>query len=121
MVDGIRLWAELDRHPDLSVSRWHSLVDHSADVAAVVETLLSQSVFARRFAHLAGRSELDRTTRSRLAALTFLHDIGKANRGFQRRIDRTAPTVGHIQPLAWLLNAPIPGRLSPAVRSRPMP
>jgi len=111
MSDGIRLWAKLDRLPDGTVSRWHSLVDHSADVAAVAEALLSQPVFAARFAHLAGRSELDATTCSRLAALTFLHDIGKANRGFQKRVDPVAPMVGHIQPLAWLLKAPFAATL----------
>ena len=41
---------------------------------------------------------------ARLAALAFLHDIGKANRGFQARKDPTAPTVGHIDQLSWVFH-----------------
>jgi CRISPR-associated endonuclease/helicase Cas3 len=73
---------------------WHSLVDHSADVSAVIEALLDQPTINRRLARSAGRDRLDRQTCARLAALAFLHDIGKANRGFQRRIDPEAPLLG---------------------------
>lgn len=40
----------------------------------------------------------------RLAALAFLHDIGKANRGFQARSDPSAAQVGHIDELAWIFS-----------------
>jgi CRISPR-associated endonuclease/helicase Cas3 len=56
-------------------------VDHSADVAAVAERLLIQPTIRKRLATAAGRSDLDEVTRARLGALSFLHDIGKANRG----------------------------------------
>jgi CRISPR-associated endonuclease/helicase Cas3 len=88
------------------------LVDHSADVAAVVAALLSQPTINGRLASAAGRASLDAVTCARLAALAFLHDIGKANRGFRRRIDANAPTVGHIDELAWLFNSDFAGRLS---------
>jgi CRISPR-associated endonuclease/helicase Cas3 len=91
---------------------WHSLVDHSADVAAVVAALLSQPTINGRLASAAGRASLDAVTCARLAALAFLHDIGKANRGFRRRIDANAPTVGHIDELVWLFNSDFAGRLS---------
>jgi Cas3, HD domain len=36
------LWAKLERNCSQQIVGWHSLVDHSADVAAVVEALLTQ-------------------------------------------------------------------------------
>ncbi len=81
---------------------WHSLVDHSADVAAVVGALLVQPTLHRRLAATAGRPDLDQATIARLAALSFLHDIGKANRGFRARVDARAELVGHIDQLAWV-------------------
>jgi CRISPR-associated endonuclease/helicase Cas3 len=96
------LWAKLVRDDAGAVTGWHSLVDHSADVAAVVSALLEQPTINRRLATTAGRDTLDTITCARLAALAFLHDIGKANRGFQLRRDPVAPPVGHIDQLAWI-------------------
>ena len=96
------LWAKLERNPDGQITGWHSLIDHSADVAAVIEALLAQPTLNRRLAHAAGLIELDNVTCARLSALAFLHDIGKANRGFRARIDPSAPCIGHIDQLAWL-------------------
>ena len=79
------------------------LIDHSADVAAGVEALLAQPTLNRRLARAAGLTELDETACARLAAIAFLHDIGKANRGFRARVNPRAPVVGHIDQLAWLL------------------
>ena len=48
----------------------------------------------------------DRSTRvlvARLAALAFLHDIGKANRGFRTRWHAGVKGSGHIRELHWLL------------------
>src|SRR4051794_21352446 len=90
------LWAKLERDDVGRVVRWHSLVDHSADVAAVVEALLYQPTLRRRLAATAGWPDLDEVTIARLAGLSFLHDIGKANRGFRARIDPRAELVGHI-------------------------
>ena len=97
------LWAKLSRDAAQKITGWHSLVDHSADVAAVLEALLDQPTIAHRLARTAGTQELDGPTRARLTALAFLHDVGKANRGFRRRVDpRAFPIVGHIDQLAWL-------------------
>lgn len=105
------LWAKLERDPRQQITGWHSLIDHSADVAAVVAALLTQPTINRRMAMAAGRSVLDAVTCARLAALAFLHDIGKANRGFRRRIDPKAPTVGHIDQLAWVFSDHLGERL----------
>jgi CRISPR-associated endonuclease/helicase Cas3 len=97
------LWAKISRNSEGRITGWHSLIDHSADVAAVIEGLLAQPTLNRRLARTAGLTELDGTTCARLAAVAFLHDIGKANRGFRARVDPGAPVVGHIDQLAWLL------------------
>lgn len=101
------LWAKLSQDRE----SWHSLVDHSADVAAVLMALLDQPTVAARLARLGGLDELPVVMRWRLAALAFLHDIGKANRGFQARFDLAAPMVGHIDQLAWVFSpdAAVPG------------
>jgi len=102
VATAVSLWAKLDRNADQQVIGWHSLVDHSADVDAVVEALLDQPTIRQRLAQAAGQVALDPVTSARLVALAFLHDIGKANRGFRRRIDPHAPPVGHIDQLAWI-------------------
>jgi CRISPR-associated endonuclease/helicase Cas3 len=102
MITSAALWAKLKRDTAGEVIGWHSLVDHSADVAAVVHGLLLQPTIRRRLATAADRTDLDEVTRARLSALAFLHDIGKANRGFRARVDAQAPPVGHIDQLAWV-------------------
>jgi CRISPR-associated endonuclease/helicase Cas3 len=81
------------------------LTDHSADVAAIAESLMQLPMLAMRLARLAGLDALHPVQVARLAAIAFLHDIGKANRGFRSRIDPAERGAGHIAPLAWLLNA----------------
>jgi len=103
VITSSHLWAKLKREGDAIVS-WHSLVDHSADVAAVVEALLAQPTILKRLAGAAGLKTLDPLTCARLAALAFLHDIGKANRGFRARVDPRAETIGHIDQLSWVFN-----------------
>jgi CRISPR-associated endonuclease/helicase Cas3 len=98
----VSLWAKLSRDDTGRITGWHSLVVYSADVAAATAALLKQPTINRRLAATAGRDTLDTVTCTRLTALAFLHDIGKANRGFQRRIDPTPPVVGHIDQLAWI-------------------
>src|SRR5260370_32139025 len=105
MITATALWAKLLHDNAGRVIAWHSLVDHSADVSAVLLALLDQPTIAARLAQLANRPTLDVITRARLGALAFLHDIGKANRGFRARIDRQAPKIGHIDQVAWLLHA----------------
>jgi HD domain len=105
MITSAALWAKLKRDAAGRVVTWHSLVDHSADVAAALETLLLQPVIRRRLATAAGRTDLDEVTRARLGALSFLHDIGKANRGFRARVDPQAPPVAYRQIAEWALRA----------------
>ena len=76
-------WGKLDRQIDGSV-RTHSLIDHMTDVAAVMHRLLHLPAIERALQKAAGRNLTD-TDRARLAVLAFLHDIGKANAGFQCR------------------------------------
>lgn len=98
----IPLWAKLRRDGDGRIVAWHSVADHSADVAAVTEALLAVPTIADRLARLAG-APLDRAAQARLAALAFLHDIGKANRGFRSRWHAGVRGAGHITPLAQLI------------------
>jgi CRISPR-associated endonuclease/helicase Cas3 len=83
-------WAKRDGQNVLS------LVDHSADVAAVFAALLEQGAWRQRLDHAAGRS-VSAQDIQRLCALAFLHDFGKCNAGFQRRADPAAPMVGHTE------------------------
>src|SRR4051812_27230155 len=118
MISSQSLWAKLGRDATGAIVRWHSLVDHSADVAAVVEALLVLPTLRQRLARAANVCDLDEVTNARLAALSFLHDIGKANRGFRARVDPHAPPIGHIDQVAWIfhgderLAGPIRDRLS---------
>jgi CRISPR-associated endonuclease/helicase Cas3 len=104
LADHPPLWAKLNRNADGRVIAWHSLLDHSADVAAVLEGLLGVPIIAERLGRLAGRP-LDSIMVARLSALAFLHDIGKANRAFRARWQGGGVRgSGHIRELHWLLN-----------------
>ncbi len=100
-----RAWGKLDRpEPEAAVVAWHPLVDHCADVAAVAEALLAHPLFRRRLERLAGQPLDHPGMTARLCALAFLHDLGKANSGFQAK--RLTPeelqlsgirTAGHVR------------------------
>ena len=66
------------------VIRWHPLVDHMIDVAACFECLSTCHSIRRAMKEAAGR-ELDERDIARLSVLVFLHDLGKANSGFQAK------------------------------------
>lgn len=62
----------------------HPLLDHMTDVAACFLALAECTGIRRSVDLLAGRP-LDNADLQRLAVLVFLHDVGKANSGFQSR------------------------------------
>jgi CRISPR-associated endonuclease/helicase Cas3 len=101
-------FGKLDRSP--SGIEWHSLVDHMADVAAVFEALCTCRAVRRSLEIAAGRA-LDERDIARLTALVFLHDLGKANAGFQakRWLDAERPRgwlkAGHGAEAIALLDA----------------
>lgn len=82
------------------------LVDHCRDVAACAASILgyevvsgscSPNVLRRRLARLVDREDLTPVACARLCVFAGLHDLGKANRGFQRKRDPIATdTRGHL-------------------------
>lgn len=103
-------WAKLDRDPETEEVRAAlPLGDHGLDVGSAMEALLAGGVWERALAETAGRA-LAAQDRARLTALAALHDIGKANSGFQARWRRGATPVGHEGQVAALL-------LDPALRA----
>lgn len=94
-----RFWAKYDA----MTGNWHPLIAHSADVAAVLARLLADdSPLASRLARLCGRDRLEPEVRSALIYLAVLHDLGKANHGFQEKYlpggySRRWPADGHVK------------------------
>ena len=77
-----RHWAKFDRES----KRIHLLEHHLADVGACFEALLAQPTIRRRLARSGGLDDLDETACARLSLFAALHDIGKANVGFQTQV-----------------------------------
>lgn len=100
-------WGKLKRRDGYRsgpVVAWHSLVDHSADVAAVGEALLQVGLLRRRLAALGGLDDLDPVQVARLSVLMALHDLGKVNHGFQRKgREKPYDTAGHVREVIGLL------------------
>lgn len=88
-------WGKLERSTDGS-THTHTLLDHMIDVASVLVALLSLPGIDRTLEHAATRP-LTPVDRARLGVLAFLHDIGKANAGFQVRYWRERAE----RPAAW--------------------
>ena len=98
-----------------SLTKFHRLEHHCADVAACFEALVADPILAARFARAAGSDaeSLDHLTVGRLAVIAFLHDFGKINAGFQFKVhDRSAlpdnppPPRGHIDEAFYSVDQP---------------
>lgn len=77
------VWGKLQRDEATGeVKRCLDLISHCLDVAAVTRALLELPVIRSRMEGLAGRKLSDGDI-DRLTVLAFLHDLGKASRGFQ--------------------------------------
>ncbi len=76
---------------------------HCLDVSLVFRRLTNLPAIHTRLTSAAGET-LDEAYLDQLAVLALLHDLGKANLGFQARLfDPTAPRAGHILELGPLL------------------
>jgi CRISPR-associated endonuclease/helicase Cas3 len=110
-----RAWGKLNRHE--AELRIHPLIDHMLDVAACFSALTDCSAIRRAMCHAAER-DLDNSDIARLSVLAFLHDLGKANTGFQSRrwrppekAPKNWPTMPHGHgPEGWAL---ISGHVGP--------
>lgn len=95
-------WAKLERNEDEVVTAALPLIEHLLDVAACGEALLRGGGWRRALAATVGRA-LFETDVARLVVLMALHDIGKANWGFQARRHLRAERIGHEPQVAALL------------------
>lgn len=77
-------WGKLTCDPGGMLITWHPLADHMLDVAASFLALAECRNVRRALRRCAGR-ELTPQDLQRLAVLVFLHDMGKANSGFQAK------------------------------------
>lgn len=95
--DPANAFGKLRRDQDGGLAAWHPLIDHLTDVAACFERLCACHSMRRALERAAGRP-LDGRDLARLAVLAFLHDLGKANSGFQakRWAPGTAPWRGRL-------------------------
>ena len=89
-------WGKIDK----GTTDYHPLAHHSMDVAAVFLRMMQLPVIRDRL-NTAAKTCLSSLTCQRLAALVFIHDIGKLHPGFQAKgwpaeLWR-GPTVGHVE------------------------
>ena len=80
------------------------LAAHCLDVAVVFRSLCDLNGVRRSLESTTEEAVTDQQL-DRLAVLAMLHDVGKANLGFQRKVfDPKTPRAGHIRELAPLLD-----------------
>ena len=90
----------------------HPMVDHMLDVAECVRAIVALPLMRRALERVAGNGyRLTENQLWRLAAIAFLHDVGKANAGFQVKcwaaMQEPAPAgwpsaAGHVNEAWWL-------------------
>lgn len=89
-------FGKLERDDGGNVTSWHPLIDHMIDVAACFVRLAQCRSIRRALERQAGRVLAEQDI-ARLAVLAFLHDIGKANSGFQAKRWRSERNI----PARW--------------------
>ena len=77
-------FGKLERDQAGNIIAWHSLIDHLIDVAACFQRLCQCHSIQRAMTRTAQR-QLKAQDFARLTVLVFLHDLGKANSGFQAK------------------------------------
>jgi len=93
-------WAKIRSDKNGATTSWQPLEAHCADVAAVTEALLNNTILRLRLGHILGQERLSDIQIARLCVLAVLHDVGKVNHGFQdRAYSCSAPRIGHVSPL----------------------
>jgi len=95
-------WAKLNYGEEGRVEGWLPLVAHSADVAAVLRSLLQETSLRNRLSAVSDNGLTDVHV-ERLSVLAALHDAGKANQGFQNRAFDKQPTDDHLTPIVGML------------------
>lgn len=96
-------WGKLRLSKEGQLEGYLSLKQHSLDVAGVFRALAGLPNLRRTLEKAAGQPLSDAQL-DRLAVIALLHDVGKANLGFQDKpFDRKTPRAGHIRELAPLL------------------
>jgi len=95
----IGFWGKIQVDDAGAIRQWLPLVQHSLDVAAVFSALVELPTIHRRLEVSAG-TKLDNVQKQRLAVLALLHDVGKANLGFQKKAFDKTLRAGHIRELA---------------------
>ncbi len=100
--ENIGFWGKISIGENGQPLRWLSLTQHCLDVASVFAALIELPGIKRKLNASAGFT-LGEVQCQRLAVIAFLHDVGKANLGFQDKVfDPEAPRAGHVRELAPL-------------------
>ena len=96
-------WAKTERD---NPSEMHRLEFHLADVAAVMERLLEVPGIRRATARAGGLTDLPEPIAARVCVFAALHDIGKANICFQKKVwpPPEKRSASHTKDMMQLLN-----------------